>query len=162
VNSRLDELHAAFLRVFLKRLGSRNEQRSKLAEVYKHALADCPGVEIVPQAEGSVHHLFVIRAQKRQDLREFLTSRGIATGIHYPVPLHLQPAFRDCGLRRRDLPEAERACREILSLPLWPEMPKSAALRVAASVRAFYDSPRTISATSSVYGIPLGTDVSYK
>jgi dTDP-3-amino-3,4,6-trideoxy-alpha-D-glucose transaminase len=138
VNARLDELHAAFLRVFLTRLRRRNEQRSGLAAVYEEALRGCPGVDVVPQREDSVYHLFVIRARRRQKLREHMARRGIATGVHYPVPLHLQPAFRDCGLQRGDLPVAERACREILSLPLWPEMPRATALRTAACIRAFY------------------------
>jgi dTDP-3-amino-3,4,6-trideoxy-alpha-D-glucose transaminase len=138
VNARLDELHAAFLRVFLPKLRQRNEQRRRLAAVYLEALQGCPGVQVVPQRNGSVYHLFVIRAKRREKLREHMARRGIASAVHYPVPLHLQPAFRDCGLRRGDLPEAERACREILSLPLWPEMPRAAALQTAACIRAFY------------------------
>jgi dTDP-4-amino-4,6-dideoxygalactose transaminase len=71
-------------------------------------------------------------------LRKFLEERGVITGVHYPVPLHLQPAFRDCGLKRGALPAAEQACREVLSLPLWPYMPERAVEEVAARVRQFY------------------------
>jgi dTDP-4-amino-4,6-dideoxygalactose transaminase len=79
-----------------------------------------------------------LRAPRRDRLREHLARYGVGTAIHYPVPLHLQPAFRDCGARRGDLPNAERACREILSLPLWPYLPQSAAAEVAGRIREFY------------------------
>ena len=92
---------------------------------------------VVRQQRGSVYHLFVVRARQRRRLREYLAQRGIGTAVHYPVPLHLQPAFQDCGLRRGDLPNAERACREILSLPLWPGMAEDAVLEVADRIRAF-------------------------
>lgn len=137
VNSRLDEIQACFLRAFLPHMHAWNRQRARLAAVYDEALRDCPGVRLLDR-RGSVHHLYVIRAQRRDQLRRYLAERGIGTAIHYPVPLHLQPAFRDCGSRRGDLPVAERACREILSLPLWPHMPPSAAEEAAAAVRAFY------------------------
>jgi dTDP-4-amino-4,6-dideoxygalactose transaminase len=70
-------------------------------------------------------------------LREYLGNQGIGTGVHYPLPLHLHPAFHDCGLKRGDLPHAERACREVVSLPLWPYLPVEEAARVAEQVRAF-------------------------
>jgi dTDP-4-amino-4,6-dideoxygalactose transaminase len=85
-----------------------------------------------------VCHLYVVRAARRARLRKFLAERGVATAVHYPVPLHLQPAFRDCGIGRGGLPVAERACREIVSLPLWPYMPESAVEEVATRVREFY------------------------
>ena len=137
VNARLDELQACFLRVFLPRLRARNEQRRRLAALYHEALAGCSGIEPVRQCAGSVYHLFVVRAQRRQRLRKYLEQRGVATAVHYPVPLHLQPAFRDGGLHP-DLPEAERACREIVSLPLWPGMADGDVLRAAECVRSFY------------------------
>jgi dTDP-4-amino-4,6-dideoxygalactose transaminase len=80
----------------------------------------------------------VVRAARRTRLRKFLAERGIITGVHYPIPLHLQPAFRDCGLKRGALPVAEQACREVLSLPLWPYMPLTAVEEVAERVREFY------------------------
>ena len=85
--------------------------------------------------QGSVCHLYVVRAKRRESLRKLLASRGIATGVHYPAPLHLHPAFAECGLVRGDLPVAERACREILSLPLWPGMKDSAVAEVAGAIR---------------------------
>jgi len=80
----------------------------------------------------------VIRVRNRDRLRRRLAEHGIATAVHYPAPLHLQPAFRDCGLRRGDLPVAERACREILSLPLWPQMPEGTVREVAGRIVDFY------------------------
>jgi len=138
VNSRLDEMQACYLRAFLPRLAEWNAQRAITAALYDGALRDCPGVRLPVRSPASVNHLYVIRAARRDRLRDRLARHGIGTGVHYPVPLHLMPAFRDCGLRRGDLPHAERACREILSLPLWPYMTMSEALEVAEQVRRFY------------------------
>jgi len=82
--------------------------------------------------------LYVVRAARRDRLRQHLAKHGIMTGVHYPIPLHLQPAFAVAGMKRGDLPVAERACREIVSLPLWPYMPDSAVAEVAERVREFY------------------------
>jgi dTDP-4-amino-4,6-dideoxygalactose transaminase len=138
INSRLDEMQACYLRAFLSHLEEWNTQRDRIASIYDEALRPCSGVRLIRRPPGSVHHLYVIRAKRRTRLREYLSRHGIGTGIHYPVPLHLQPAFRDCGLRRGDLPHSEQACREIVSLPLWPYMPETAAHKVAERVRAFY------------------------
>ena len=137
VNSRLDEIQAGFLRAFLPRLADWTEERRQLARIYEEQLDDCPGIQIVRHRPGSVYHLFVIRARHRERLRKHLAERGIGAAIHYPVPLHLQSAFRECGLKRGDLPHAERACREILSLPLWTGMTETDVSKVADSVRTF-------------------------
>jgi dTDP-3-amino-3,4,6-trideoxy-alpha-D-glucose transaminase len=142
LNARLDELQAAFLRIFLRRLRGGNEQRRRLAACYGEALRDCPGISLVRHTAGSVYHLFVVRAQRRERLREYLAQHGVQTGVHYPVPLHLQPAFEDCGLKRGDLPHAERACREIVSLPMRPGLTESDVTRVSGIIRAFYASRR--------------------
>jgi dTDP-4-amino-4,6-dideoxygalactose transaminase len=89
----------------------------------------------LPRREGSVCHLYVVRTRRRASLRAHLARHGILTGVHYLVPLHLQPAFRDSGSKRGDFPVAERACREILSLPLLPHMAESAVEEVAALIR---------------------------
>jgi dTDP-4-amino-4,6-dideoxygalactose transaminase len=140
VNSRLDEMQACYLRAFLPKLGEWNCQRAHLAALNDQALA---GLEPRPVARSteSVCHLYVVRAPRRDRLRRHLAQHGISTGIHYPVPLHLQPAFRDCGSKRGDMPVAERACREILSLPLYPHMPESAVDLVAARISQFYQRP---------------------
>ncbi len=137
INSRLDEIQACFLRAFLPQLEEWNARRARLAALYDEGLKDCQGVRLLDR-QGSVHHLYVIRVAQRERLRAHLSRRGIATAVHYPVPLHLQPAFSDCGLRRGDLPVVERACREILSLPLWPQMPESAVEEVTERIREFY------------------------
>jgi dTDP-4-amino-4,6-dideoxygalactose transaminase len=138
INSRLDEMHACYLRAFLPHLEEWNNDRRRTARFYDEALRDCPGVTLVERTPDSVCHLYVIRAAKRDKLRDALTRKGIGTGIHYPVPMHLHPAFSECGLRKGDLPHAERACQEILSLPLWPYLPESSANEVVDAIRAFY------------------------
>jgi dTDP-3-amino-3,4,6-trideoxy-alpha-D-glucose transaminase len=138
LNSRLDEMQACYLRAFLPKLPAWNADRVRLAALYDEALAGCPGVRPVARRAGSVCHLYVVRAKRRERLREFLNNCGIATGVHYPVPLHLQPAFREFGPKRGALPVAERACREIVSLPLWPCMPESMVFEVADRIREFY------------------------
>jgi dTDP-4-amino-4,6-dideoxygalactose transaminase len=138
MNSRLDEMQAAFLRAFLPRLPRWTEQRRRLARLYEEQLADCPGIQIVRQRPGSVYHLFVIRARNRERLRSYLEQHGIGTAVHYPVPLHQHPAFRDCGIKRGDLPHAERACREILSLPLWSGVAENVVPEIVGRIRAFY------------------------
>jgi len=140
INSRLDEMQACYLRAFLPKLAEWNAERARLAALYDEAFASCPGVRPVARRAGSVCHLYVIRAGQRDRLRQFLSENGIMAGIHYPVPLHLQPAFHDFGLRKGSLPVAERACREVLSLPLWPGMQAPAVEEVAGRVREFYAS----------------------
>jgi dTDP-3-amino-3,4,6-trideoxy-alpha-D-glucose transaminase len=138
INSRLDEIQACFLRAFLPKLSEWNARRARLAALYDDALSACPAVRPIIRGANTVNHLYVIRAPRRERLRDHLALHGIASAVHYPVPLHLQPAFADCGLKRGALPHAERACREIVSLPLWPHMPDDAVLAVAERVRRFY------------------------
>jgi dTDP-3-amino-3,4,6-trideoxy-alpha-D-glucose transaminase len=135
INARLDEMQACYLRAFLPHLAGWNTRRQRLARLYDEALADCPAVTPLPRRESSVCHLYIVRAHRRGRLRAHLSRHGILTGVHYPVPLHLQPAFREAGSKRGDFPAAERACREVLSLPLWPHMPESAVEEVAARIR---------------------------
>jgi dTDP-4-amino-4,6-dideoxygalactose transaminase len=142
VNSRLDEIQACYLRAFLPKLAEWNARRAHLAALYDEAWANCGPLHPIARTADSACHLYVVRAPRRARLRAYLAQHGIATGIHYPVPLHLQPAFRDCGTKRGDLPMAERACRQILSLPLWPYMPESAVERVAACIIGFYRRPQ--------------------
>jgi dTDP-3-amino-3,4,6-trideoxy-alpha-D-glucose transaminase len=134
VNSRLDELQCCFLRAFLPHLNDWNAHRAFIASIYDQELQACPGVRLVKRDAGSVHHLYVIRAERRDQLREHLKARGIGTAVHYPVPLHQHPAFAQKG----SLPHAELAVTQIVSLPLWPYLKESAARRVAAQIRKFY------------------------
>ena len=136
VNSRLDELQAALLRVGLRHLVAWTERRRALAAFYTQALGGA-GVEVLgeqPYAR-AVFHLYVVRHPRRDALAAALRERGVGTLIHYPIPLHLQPAFASLGGRPGDLPVAEKATREILSLPLYPELGDEQARAVAEAVR---------------------------
>ncbi len=134
LNSRLDELQAAILRAKLAHLEEWNRQRRRLARYYAGRLG-LPVGGLAPEGE-HVFHLYVIRERRRSALRQFLLRGGIGTSIHYPQPLHLQPAFGGPGARGT-FPVAERACREILSLPLHPYLTEEEAERVCAAVCGF-------------------------
>lgn len=135
INSRLDEVQAAILRVKLRHLQQGNERRRALARIYLEGLDGC-GVELPREQEyaRTNHHLFVIRHPRRDALQAALRERGIGSLIHYPIPLHLQQAFAGCG-GPGDFPVAERAATEILSLPLFPELSDEQAQRVCVAVR---------------------------
>jgi dTDP-4-amino-4,6-dideoxygalactose transaminase len=136
LNSRLDEVQAAILRVGLAHLASWTERRRALAALYLEELrgAAIALPEEQPYAK-AVHHLFVIRHPRRDALLRALKDCGVGTLIHYPIPLHLQPAFASLGGKPGDLPVAEAAAREILSLPLYPELTDAQVRRVARNVR---------------------------
>jgi dTDP-4-amino-4,6-dideoxygalactose transaminase len=134
VVSRLDEIQAAVLSAKLPHLDAWNAQRRRLAERYR---ASFEGLVDVLPSEG-VFHLFVIRSERRDALRAFLAERGVGTDIHYPMPVHLQTPFAQYA--RGPLPETERLAREVLSLPLYPELPERDVDDVAEQVRAFLGS----------------------
>jgi dTDP-4-amino-4,6-dideoxygalactose transaminase len=139
LNSRLDELQAAILRVKLKYLDQWNGARRKKARIYTEMLAP---VGVLCPSEGSgvkhVYHLYVIRTRERDALQIFLKEKGIETLIHYPVPVHLQKAYENLGYRQGDLPLTEQCSLEILSLPLFPEMGESQIEEVAEGIRSFF------------------------
>jgi dTDP-4-amino-4,6-dideoxygalactose transaminase len=138
-NSRLDEIQAAILRAKLPRLAQWNRRRTILADLYRSLLQDTPVTIVGTQAGAEpVHHLFVLRSSRRDELQESLAAEGIQTLIHYPIPAHLQPAYRGSGPEEGHCPVAEKAAREILSLPLYPELTESQVERVAEAVRAFF------------------------
>jgi dTDP-4-amino-4,6-dideoxygalactose transaminase len=137
VNSRLDEMQAAVLRLKLLHLARWTERRCALARGYLAGLAGTGlGLPVEEPYAGAVWHLFVVRHPRRDALARALQERGVGTLVHYPIPLHLQPAFADLGGRPGDFPIAERAAGEILSLPLFPEMTDAQAEAVVAAVRA--------------------------
>ena len=140
VNSRLDALQAAVLRVKLPHLTSWNAARRERAQVYREALEGLPMVQLLRPAPGvePVWHLYVIQVEERDALRARLANDGIATGIHYPVPMHLQPAYASLGYGSGTFPVAETAAKRILSLPLYPELPLESVRLIAGRVRAFY------------------------
>lgn len=123
MNSRLDELHAAMLRVKLKYLDAWNQRRRDLANLYLKLLSDTDLIlPTQPKDCEHVFHQFVIRHPKRDALKDFLYQKGIHTLIHYPVPVHLQPAYENLGYAKGSLPNTEKVVDEILSLPLYPEL----------------------------------------
>ena len=123
-SSRLDNLQAAVLRVKLRHLNKWNESRRRNAKKYNELLSNIGGIITPYEADYAKHvyHLYVIRAEGRDKLREELKSKGIATGVHYPIPLHLQPAYNYLGYKRGDFPITEKASQEILSLPMFAEL----------------------------------------
>jgi dTDP-4-amino-4,6-dideoxygalactose transaminase len=138
VNSRLDEMQAALLRVRLRHLEEWNARRARLAAVYLEGLRDA-GVALPVVAEGAepVWHLFVVRSKRRDALQQHLKEQGVQTLIHYPVPPHSQPAYADLGIEAGAYPISEAIHREILSLPIGPHMPEGHARLVIEAVRAF-------------------------
>jgi dTDP-4-amino-4,6-dideoxygalactose transaminase len=137
-NRRLDSLQAAVLRVKLKHLDVWNAARRRHAAAYQRLLVgtDVHAPQAIEYAE-PVWHLFVIRTNRRDVVRTDLAHLGVSTGIHYPIPIHLQPAYADLGHRRGDFPVTEQAADEILSLPMYPELTEDAIARVAAGIGAF-------------------------
>ena len=137
-NRRLDTLQAAVLRTKLKRLDEWNEARRQHAKSYSRLLAQ--SAFIVPRASAvceSVWHLYVIRINQRDALKEHLATRGISVGIHYPIPIHLQPAYRDLGHQPGDFPVTEEYSRQILSLPMYAELTPDILRRVAETASEF-------------------------
>ncbi|HJS73911.1 MAG TPA: DegT/DnrJ/EryC1/StrS family aminotransferase [Vicinamibacteria bacterium] len=138
-NSRLDEVQAAVLRVKLKHMEVKNERRRALARLYEESLQDSEVRPVAVRGGGvSARHLFVIRAPERDVLAAYLKEQGIETLIHYPIPAHLQKAYASLGQGAGSCPTAEKACGEILSLPLFPALPDEAVGRVAGAIRDFY------------------------
>jgi dTDP-4-amino-4,6-dideoxygalactose transaminase len=136
-NSRLDAIQAAVLSAKLTRLDRWNAHRRTLAGLYRERLEKVAGVRLLrapDDPEAHVYHLFVIRVAGRDAVREALTREGIETGLHYPVPVHQQPAYRHLGYGPGAFPEAEAAAREVLSLPLHEHMSEDAVHRVADAV----------------------------
>jgi len=141
INSRLDELQAAVLRIHLKRLKRWNRRREQIARLYNRGLAEWAPESLRllgrPPYSQSCHHLYVIRTHRRQALRQFLAQRGIETAVHYEMPLHLHPAFRWLGYQRGDFPVAEQAAREVCSLPLHPWLADHEAERIVQEIGRF-------------------------
>ena len=150
-NSRLDGMQAAVLRVKMKHLEEWNRGRRERAAAYdarftRAGLRASNGndprspvqfLECLPQAH-HIYHQYVVRAQRRDELRKFLAERGVGTEVYYPLPLHLQKCFAYLGYREGDLPEAERAAREVLALPIFPELTDEEQNYVVETIAEFY------------------------
>jgi dTDP-4-amino-4,6-dideoxygalactose transaminase len=139
-NTRLDELQAAILRVKLGHLEEDNAKRNSVATYYCHELEEL-NVDVPACREKTKHvyHLFVIKSQKRDELLAFLRAKGIGAAIHYPVPIHLQPAYYRRLQGSDNLPETERVARTILSLPMYPELQKEDIQFILNTIRKFGD-----------------------
>jgi dTDP-4-amino-4,6-dideoxygalactose transaminase len=140
VNSRLDELQAAFLSVKLKYLNSWLDERKQIAAAYTKALSGIPDLILPVTAPGAdhVYHLYVVRTTKRDALEKYLNDNGIGTGIHYPVAPHLQKAYEHLGYKKGDFPIAEEMAETCLSLPLNPGMTEEEIKYVCNHILSFY------------------------
>lgn len=138
-NRRLDTIQAALLQVKLPHCDAWNDARRRRADLYQQLLTGVVSTPATASYAEPVWHLYVIEADDRDGLQAHLTGQGIATAIHYPIPIHLQPAYQDLGYRTGDFPITERAAGRILSLPMYPELPLDAVEEVAAAIRAFVE-----------------------
>jgi len=139
-NGRLDSLQAGILRIKLRHLSRWNGQRRASARIYDQLLAPLDGNVICPvesSTSKSVYHLYVVRTQMRDELQKHLTEAGIGTGIHYPIPIHLQKAYAFRGWKRGDFPNTEAAADEILSLPMFAGLSPDQQQRVVETVSRF-------------------------
>ena len=138
-NSRLDEIQAAILRVKLRWLDRDNERRREIARRYDEAFAALPLRTLARRAGAiPVWHLYPVRTERRDELRSFLARNGVQTAIHYPVPLHLQPAYAFLGHGPGQFPVAEEACASVLSLPVAPALTDAQIAIVIQAVRDFF------------------------
>jgi dTDP-4-amino-4,6-dideoxygalactose transaminase len=142
-NGRIDAIQAGLLRVKLNHLPQWNEQRRARAGEYRQLFEAIGNVVLQPYEPTwcrAVYHLYVLRTDDRENLMAFLNQQGIGTGIHYPIPLHLQKAYRHLRYGEGDFPASERAAREIVSLPMFPQLTAEQQQRVADAVTQFVQS----------------------
>lgn len=139
-NSRLDALQATVLSAKLPHLAAWSAKRRENAAYYSRALAGIAGLEtpVIDPSNESIFNQYTIRAARRDDLQAHLKAKGIGTSIYYPLPLHLQPCFAYLGHQAGACPESERAAREVLSLPIYPELTRAQLDEVVAGVKSFY------------------------
>jgi dTDP-4-amino-4,6-dideoxygalactose transaminase len=138
-NSRLDEIQAAILRVKLRHLAAWQRARQAHAAEYTSRLLQIPGVmpPVTPEGYEHVFHQYTVRVEKRDGLNRALSERKIGSAVYYPVPLHLQPIYASLGHKAGDFPHAERAAKEVLSLPMYPELRAEQIARVTAAISEF-------------------------
>jgi dTDP-4-amino-4,6-dideoxygalactose transaminase len=139
-NSRLDAMQAAVLSAKLPHLAKWSAGRRDNAAYYSRALADVPEVKtpVVEAANESIFNQYTLRCERRDELQAHLKAKGIGTSVYYPLPLHLQPCFAYLGYQAGSCPESERAAREVLSLPIYPELTRAQLDEVVSAVRGFY------------------------
>ena len=136
-NGRLDAIQAGILHAKLSRLTEWNSMRRRIAKAYADQLGEIEGITVPfePSWSRAIYHLYVVRVPDRQEMQDSLKAAGIGTGIHYPVPLHLQQAYRHLGYRNGDLPVTERVSAEIVSLPMYPQLSEEQQLKVVAALK---------------------------
>ena len=136
-NGRLDAIQAGVLHAKLARLPEWNNERREIAKAYGEQLARVDGLILPfePSWSRAIYHLYVVRVPDRQEMQASLRAAGIATGIHYPVPLHVQEAYRGLGYRQGDLPITERTSAEIVSLPMYPQLTESQQMKVVSALK---------------------------
>jgi len=142
-NGRLDSIQAGWLSVKLRHLAKWNESRRELAHRYHELLSEAKDSLVIPREASwtkGVYHLYVVRVQDREALQAHLAEAGIGTGIHYPIPLHLQKAYQHRGYKKGDFPVTERVAKEILSLPMFPQLQRHQQEEVVAKVLEFVTS----------------------
>jgi dTDP-4-amino-4,6-dideoxygalactose transaminase len=140
-NMRLDEIQAGFLSIKLKYLNEWTKQRQEIAQLYNNALKNVGDIKLPMVHVNSTHvyHLFVIRTDYRNELQQFLTMKGVGSLIHYPIPVHMQLAYKSLGYKKGDFPIGEKLADTVLSLPIWPGMKKSEVLYVCNSISEFFN-----------------------
>ncbi|MBI5449275.1 DegT/DnrJ/EryC1/StrS family aminotransferase [Candidatus Gottesmanbacteria bacterium] len=139
VNSRLDGIQAAILRVKLPHLDEWNRQRLEIARWYRQLLMDFDIIlPTIPEDRDHVFHLFVIRTNHRDRLKLFLEKRGVSCGIHYPIPIHQQPVYQHFGHTIGDFKVAEKVAEQMLSLPMFPELTREAVDYIAIQIKDFF------------------------
>jgi len=153
-NGRLDTIQAGFLHAKLPHLAGWNEKRRDRAAAYNQLLEGSQAVRLLSEPDGSrsVYHLYVVRTHDREGLMKHLNAAGIGTGIHYPIPLHLQKAYAALNYREGDFPVAERLAGEILSLPMFPQLSTAQQTRVVKEVLAFAEAEREGKTLASASG----------
>jgi len=137
-NSRLDAIQAAILQVKMKYLDEWTKKRRANAAFYRKHLKGIVELPLEREDEKSVYHTFIIRTENRDELKEFLASKGIDTKIHYPIPIHLQEAARKLGYQKGDFPVTEKHVGEILSLPIYPALTREQMDTVIREIKNFY------------------------
>jgi dTDP-4-amino-4,6-dideoxygalactose transaminase len=143
-NGRLDTIQCGILRIKLKHLPDWNEKRRQNALLYNQSLTLDPRLSSLvtppyePPWSKAVYHLYILRVQKRDELQKFLSENGVGTGLHYPIPLHLQDAYKNLNLPGGSYPVTEKVASEILSLPMFPQLTEQQILYVVEKIKAFY------------------------
>lgn len=139
-NSRLDEIQAAMLRVKLRHLDTWNDQRREKAAIYHERLKELPiKTPIEAPSRKHIYHLYIVEAEEREELMQYLKEHGVATGVYYPLPLHLQEVYQELAYQEGSIPHAEFAAKRTFALPLFPELTEAQIDQVVNLIWQFYE-----------------------